>query len=114
MGTMQTGGTVIGAMPAILAWRLVIVEVRIVVDSVVGTPFCRRFRMDLRRLIVGLSGIPVGLRILRPAFEGTDSGEHEARQEQGAGFCIHEGLRYPNQWGKDISVSRESMRERWD
>lgn len=100
MGTMQTGGTVIGSMPAIFAWRLVIVEARIVVDSVVGTPFCRRFPPDLRRLIVALSGIRMGRRILRPAIEGADGGEHEARQEKGADFCIHVGLRYSRSVGK--------------
>ncbi len=60
MRAVQIGDAIIGAMPVIPAWRLIVVQARIVVDSVVLPPLLRGFTLGFSRVLLGLP-VPLGI-----------------------------------------------------
>jgi hypothetical protein len=74
MRAMQIGDAIILAMPVLHASRLIIVEARIVAVSIVRPPFLRRLVLGLFGIPLGLPGIPLGPWVLRLADPRHDRG----------------------------------------
>jgi hypothetical protein len=88
---MQICDASIAAIP-VRPPRLIVVQARIVIDSIVRPPFLRGFALGLC-ILRSLPATPLGARILCLAKEGPDSHEREGGQKYSSGSYSHIGLR---------------------